>query len=162
VVTTPATNAEPAPSPPSAQTLGRVPVTLFLVFFLNWFVFFGTTVWIGGTALGTTPSKEGFVIKEKGRRKPVSEGLWLFSLVYPAATLTLSPAVMIGVAVWANMKGRSSTARPSRRERWFIAAFLLFWAAGWYTAITRDALHSYNDWRRLRAAPPATAPVENP
>ncbi|HZN67908.1 MAG TPA: hypothetical protein VFB66_21665 [Tepidisphaeraceae bacterium] len=158
-MSTPATADHNAPSsPPAKQTIGCVPATFVVVFFLNWLVFFATSVWIGGTALGTTPSKDGFVVEEKGRKTPVSEGVWLFSLAYPAATLTLSPAVMIGVGMWTIWKGRSF-AHLSRRARFFIVAFLLFWAAGWYMAVSRDALHSYNDWRRLRSSPPATAPV---
>src|SRR5437660_9499316 len=60
--------------------------TLGILTFLNWFVFFGVGMYLHGDALGTLPSRDGFVLSSHGHHTPVSESVWLFSLIYSRAT----------------------------------------------------------------------------
>src|SRR5258708_7475878 len=64
---------------------------LVAIAFVNWFAFAAVHVSIGGDAIGTTPSQQGFIVISHSRVTVVTQGVWLFSLCYGLATLTLTP-----------------------------------------------------------------------
>src|SRR5438445_4031891 len=67
--------------------------SLFVLSFLNWFLFFAVTMYLHGDALGTFPSRDGFAVESHGHYTPVSESAWLFSLFYSGTTILLTPAI---------------------------------------------------------------------
>jgi len=119
--------------------------------FINWFVFFGVSFHFGGDAMGTLPSRDGFVLKSHGKRTAVTESVWQFSLVYPYCTLMLTPAIFF---LFGARQGALSSVKPAKR--WFIVIFLSLWALGWYTSITNSFIKSVKDYRslKLRATQP--------
>jgi hypothetical protein len=121
--------------------------TLFVVSFLNWFLWFGINLYLHGDALGTIPSRDGFTVKSHGHFTPVSESVWVFSLFYSGATMLLTPAIWIGAA--ARMIGGRL-----QQPKWFIrlgmVAFILVWCLGWYASIGRSFRRSVEDWQTLK------------
>ena len=125
----------------------RAPVrtTLAAVAFVNWFLFFAVTISLGGDAIGTTPSTQGFVVKKGARITRVSERVWVFSLVYPLATLCLTPVawMLLGATQFHRLKGRG--------ERIAVVMFVLIWCTGWYYAMARDGGRSIQDYCSMKA-----------
>ena len=122
----------------------RVPVRSILasIAFANWFIFAGVTLCIGGDALRTIPSQQGFVVVSHGRETVVSEGVWLFSLCYTWATLLFTPlAFLLVLAV--------AVRRPRKVYEYCIAVFIMVWAVGWCYAVNRDAIASLADFIRI-------------
>jgi hypothetical protein len=162
----PLTNAEPhdmlpmRQPVPSAASLNDFnpkasPIigTLLIIAFVNWFVFFGISMYLGGDALGILPSKDGFVVTSHGRHTAVSESAWVFSLFYSSATLLLSPLIgFLFVAL--------QTRRRLRTTRWplklFAGLFCLVWTVGWYWSIGSSFFRSREDWQKLKHKPPAS------
>jgi len=129
--------------------------TLFVLSFVNWFLFFAVSMYLHGDALGTYPSHDGFAVKSHGRITPVSESVWEFSLFYSAATLLLTPAIQIAGAArifWGQW----------RRGKWvtrlFGFALVAVWCLGWYSSIGSSVLQSLEDWRTLKAQPRSLYP----
>ncbi len=111
---------------------------------INWFVFFAVTLWIGGDAIGTTPSTQGFVVTSHGRTTAVSEGVWKFALYYPLATLTLSPAIILLISA-------SELHRVPRPVGIIGPIFVLIWCVVWCAAFIRDGSQSIRDYRAMKA-----------
>lgn len=143
----------PPPQMPAddSDTFRKAPILtgLFLLSFLNWFVFFAVSMWLHGDALGTLPSRDGFIVTSHGRHAAVSEGAWLFSLYYSAATLLVTPAVWLIFGVrsfWMQ--------RPGQKVKWsmkiFLALFLIVWFVGWYSSIGSSFLRSHADWQKMK------------
>jgi hypothetical protein len=119
--------------------------TAAAVAFVNWFVFFAVSYWwIGGDAIGTTPSTQGFVVTSHGRTTSVTESVWLFSLLYPLATLTLTPMLWLSLAA-------TQLYRIKGRARLFIIIFVGIWVIGWYFAAIRDGGRSLHDYHVMKA-----------
>ena len=121
--------------------------TLFVVSFLNWFLFFAISTYLHGDALGTYPSRGGFVVKSHGHFTPVSESVWVFSLFYSGATVMVTPAIWIASA--ASMFGGQLRHR-TLIARFGIPLFIVLWCLGWYSSIGSSFRRSLEDWRRLR------------
>lgn len=134
---------------PSNDFLKASPIlgTLALLAFVNWFVFFGVTMYLGGEALDTLPSKDGFVVTSHGHHKAVSESVWLFSLFYSSATLLISPLIMFLFA--ARHAGGKLKDIPWPLKL-LICGFLLFWCVGWYSSIGSSLCRSVKDWQMLK------------
>ncbi|MCH7728413.1 MAG: hypothetical protein IH991_18335 [Planctomycetes bacterium] len=115
--------------------------TLAALAFINWFVFAGVSMSIGGDSLGTLPSKAGFVVTGHGHDTKVSELVWIFGLVYPYLTLTITPAVLFFFCA------RHLRQHMHSKLRWIFLAFFLLWAIGWYYAVSRDALYSIRSYK---------------
>jgi hypothetical protein len=120
---------------------------LVLIAFVNWFVFFGIDMYLGGDAVGILPSKEGFVLKDHGRRTPVSKSVWVFSLYYDTATLLGSPAIIIPIVLWQLREKRKTTKWPMQL---FVGLFLVVWITGWFGGIGSDFLRSCADWQKVK------------
>jgi hypothetical protein len=121
--------------------------TLFVVSFLNWFLWFAINVYLHGDALGTIPSRDGFTVKSHGHFTPVSESVWVFSLFYSGATMLLTPAVWMGAA--ARMIG-GRLQQPKWFMRLGLVAFVIVWCLGWYSSIGRSFRRSVEDWQTLK------------
>lgn len=129
------------------ETWQRSPILFILVVvvIVNFVAFAATVTWIGGDSLGTKPSVDGFVLKSHGHRTPVSESVWLFSLIHTYLTMAAMPAVMIAFCArnfWRMLM--------ASKFRWFIVGGTLFFAVLWYRAITISAWASFWDWHGLR------------
>lgn len=120
--------------------------TLFVFSFLNWFLFAAITMYLRGDALGTFPSRDGFVVTSHGHRTAVSQSAWVFSLFYSGATLMLTPAIWIASAARL-FGGRWSHAK------WFtrlgVPLFIAIWCLGWYSSVGGSFRRSVEDWQKL-------------
>jgi hypothetical protein len=157
------------PVSPSTQTMGRSlrdilkssPVlgALVLISFLNWFVFFGTSLYFGGDALGTLPSRDGFVVTSHGHQTVVSETVWRFSLFYSGATLLATPLI------WLTFGVREFGSQLKQARRWkalLICGFLLVWIVGWYSSIGSSLSRSIHDWQKYKRPNHVAAPTNHP
>ena len=139
------------------RILGRtgVPVWaqgLFAVGFLNWFVFFGVSLALGGTPLQAETVVDGrYYLETKGGMTQVSEALWLFMLFYATLSLVLMPAgATCGLAGLAVARRRSAkvsetdgkVARRAKRMAILAGAFTLLWSGAILSGFVR-ALRSY-------------------
>ena len=141
------------PSPPKPITTmnelaTRYPVlgALIAVSLVNWLVYSGVIAHMGGDALGTLPSRSGFVVGSKEAFRPVSESAWVFSLIYSAATLLLTPPIWIAAGLLA-FRGHLSGARLWARR--VAGGLLLVCCVGWYWNVGSAALRSVQDWQKL-------------
>ena len=121
--------------------------TLALLAFVNWFVFFAVSMYLGGDALDTLPSRDGFAVTSHGHHKPVSESVWLFSLFYSSATLLLSPLILFLFA--ARHAGRKLLQKPWPFKL-LLCGFILIWILGWYSSIGSSLSSSVKDWQMLK------------
>ena len=121
--------------------LSPIATTIIVVVAANWLMFFATSMYFGGDALGTIPSQQGFVVESHGNETAVSEKVWLFSLYYPFATLTISPIILL--LLFATQLHKTKSSGPAR---YFVILFLLLWAAGWYYSIIRKGGRSIHDY----------------
>ena len=121
--------------------------TLALLSFINWFVFAGISIYLGGDAMGTIPSKDGFILASHGHHTTVSESVWVFSLFYSGSTLLLTPLIWLSFAA-RTMGGKFKTARKPMKI--FLSVFLLVWCVGWFSSIGRSMYHSIQDWQQLK------------
>ena len=64
----------------------------------NWMVWWGVTVFLQGTALGTKVHHNQYVLVDRGRLTSVSQSLWWFSLVYSWLS-NLLPCVVVWLAL---------------------------------------------------------------
>jgi predicted metalloprotease len=124
-------------------------VTLLVASVINWLLFFGVSMYLHGDALGTLPSKEGFVVRSHGQLTPVSESVWLFSLFYSGATLMLTPAIWIAAAV----RAFSVEWRHARLlARFGIPILVVAWCLAWYLSLGGSFRSSAQDWLALETA----------
>jgi len=72
--------------------------TLATISGANWLVWWGVSVYLHGTALGTKVHHNLYVLVEYGRLTPVSQPIWWFSLVYSWLS-NLLPCVLIWVTL---------------------------------------------------------------
>jgi hypothetical protein len=127
---------------------------LAVIAFINWFVFMGVSIYLGGDPIGILPSQDGFILKSHGHHTVVSEPTWVFSLYYSAATLLLSPAIvflLIAKQFWLH---RRELRTQGKLSKWyvnlFVCVFLVAWCIGWFGGIGSDFLKSRADWLRLK------------
>jgi hypothetical protein len=121
--------------------------SLFIVSFLNWFLFFAINMYLHGDALGTYPSRDGFVVKSHGHFTPVSESMWVFSLFYSGTTVMVTPAIWIASAAYmfsAQLRHTKLIARLG------IPVFIVVWCLGWYSSVGSSFRRSVEDWQRLK------------
>jgi hypothetical protein len=130
----------------------RLLTLLFFVAFFNWFVNAFVHAYLGGDAMRTLPSRDGFVLSSHGRHTPVSESVWLFSLIYTGATLMLSPAIGISFFGW-TFHVSGELWKINKWGKWMIAGFILVWTLGWYSSVGSSFYQSINDWSELKRAP---------
>src|SRR3954469_12177678 len=124
-----------------------VPGTLFIASFLNWFLFFAISMYLHGNALGTFPSKDGFVVKSHGHFTPVSESVWVSSLFYSGATVMVTPAICISSAA----RMFSGLLRHTKLiARFGIPVFMVVWCLGWYSSVGSSFRRSLEDRQRLK------------
>ena len=108
--------------------------TLAVLAAVNWFVFAGVSMSIGGHSVGTLPSKDGFVVTSHGNDTKVSEQVWIFALFYPYLTLTITPAV----GFFFLRRHVAQQLHPGLQ--WIALLFFLLWAIFWYYTWSREAL----------------------
>jgi hypothetical protein len=130
---------------------GIVPA-LCAIAWINWFLFCGISGYLGGDALHTLPSKDGFVLTSHGRPTPVSEPVWVCNLFYTGATLLLTPLVFLGAIASGSLRSRAERAGSKWPLLWFFAIWLFVWE--W--SIGTDVYRAAADWRQLRQAKAAT------
>jgi len=153
----PAPAATPSDKAVSEDFFKKSPVlgTLLLLSVLNWFVFAGISIYLGGDAVGILPSRDGFVVKSHGHHTAVSESAWVFSLFYSAATLLLTPLIWLLFAL-------RTLGHRWKKAKWslklFIGIFLTVWVVGWYSSIGRSFYHSWEDWLKLKHPTPTLEP----
>ena len=124
--------------------------TLALIAFINWFVFFAVSIYLGGDATGTLPSQDGFILTSHGRHTAVSESTWVFSLYYSSATLLLTPGIVSLFVAGVLWKNRKEIKWPKWPARLFLVIFFVAWSYGWYLSIGESFLHSRADWQKLK------------
>jgi hypothetical protein len=124
---------------------------LAAIAFINWFVFFGVSMYLGGDAVGILPSKEGFVLKEHGRRIAVSEPVWVFSLYYSTASLLGTPAIIIPIGLL-QLNKQKKNARPLAKI--LVGVFVSLWVVMWFSSIGSSFYRSYSDWQKLKQHEP--------
>ncbi len=146
------------PTPPDTVKVSPVLGTLLVMSVLNWGAFAGVSIYLGGDALGTLPTRDGFIVTSHGRHTVVSESTWKFSLYYSGATLLLTPSIWI---LFAALQFRGRVNKSNRIMALLIGGFVLFWAVGWYSGIGHSLLRSIDDFntykRRELQTPPAPA-----
>jgi hypothetical protein len=130
---------------------GIVPAVCAIAW-INWFLFCGISGYLGGDALHTLPSKDGFVLTSHGRPTPVSEPVWVCNLFYTGATLLLTPLVFLGAIASGSLRSRALRAGSKWPLLWFVAIWLIAWEWSIGTAVYRAAA----DWSKLRQAKAAT------
>src|SRR5258705_165406 len=134
---------------PNGDWLKEAPILgiLFILSFVNWFLFAAINIYLGGDALGTLPSRDGFVVTSHGHHKAVSESAWIFSLFYSGATVLLTPLIWLSFAV-------RHFGRHLKRARWhtrlLIFGFIFVWCVGWYSSIGSSMRRSIDDWQKLK------------
>jgi hypothetical protein len=102
-------------------------------------VFAGVSLTIGGDSIGTLPSKQGFVVTSHGNETVVSERTWLFCLFYPAATLSLSPLLIVPFFA-------TEVSFSNRRARYFAIGLACLWYLLWFWSILSAAIDSWIDY----------------
>lgn len=117
-----------------------------IVVFLNWFVSAFLNAILGGDALGTFPSKDGFMLNSHGHHTSVSEPLWLFSLYYAGATVTLTPIILLIVASRLFARGIQE---EHIRTKCLLCTFIVLFLLTWETSIFRSIYQSWEDWSHL-------------
>jgi hypothetical protein len=117
--------------------LGR----LFAVAALNWIAFAIISSILGGVALRTMPSVEGFILRMNARRVPTTEDLWAFSLFYSTISLVLFPGAAALVVT-------SALRRMPASQRMLGVPFIAA-AALWCWLIVRSAVASYQSWQSM-------------
>ncbi len=134
--------------------------TLASIAFINWFVFAGISIHLGGDAIGTLPSQDGFILTSHGRHTAVSESTWGFSLYYSTATLLLTPAIIalaIGRFWWVHRKEvDAGWFKVAWLKKLAVILFVTVWCIGWYGSIGHSFLKSRADWIYLKAHPAAS------
>jgi hypothetical protein len=101
-------------------------------------------MYLGGDALKTRPSIDGFVLVSHGRKTPpVSESIWLFSLIYSGLTLMLTPPTTM--LAFSRMISKEESWR-GQRTKWFVIVFALVWLVGWEWNIGKSLHASFRDW----------------
>jgi hypothetical protein len=122
---------------------------------LNWFLYFGISYCLGGQALDTLPSKDGFVLKSHGPHStPVSEPAWVFSLIYGSATLLLTPLAFLLIAAIGGFEQFRLDASGKR----IMGCVIAIWLIGSEWSIGSSAWIAARDWLQLRQTRAATAP----
>ena len=132
----------------NAPDLERVPgwaKSLLPIALLNWFLFFLVTGLLGGVAIGTTPRRGDFYLTSQGRRTVVTEGVWLFSLIYSWWSLVLPVLGFWTLAPFLDrVRARNATPDASLRVtalRWLVALASLF-GLFWFYLVVRDGFSS--------------------
>jgi hypothetical protein len=120
--------------------------TLMAIAFINWFLFFGISSYLGGDALNTLPSRDGFVLTSHGNQTLVSEPVWICDLLYSGATLLLTPLVLLIGAIASG----SLLRRERASTKWGLLCFIAIWLIGWEWSIGSAVSRSAVDWFRLR------------
>ncbi|MBV9463793.1 MAG: hypothetical protein JO317_06140 [Verrucomicrobiae bacterium] len=126
---------------------------LAAIAFLNWIAFFTISVHFGGDAIGVRPSVDGFVVKSHGHKTPVSEEVWVFSLIYPYVTLMASPAIVIALVSTMGWTTRFREFRLGAKP-WLVGFGIAIWAIAWFGSITHSFVRSWRDYESLRSRPP--------
>src|SRR5580704_1984935 len=136
-------------SPTNKEMWRKHPIACacLMVAFFNWFLFTGICAYLGGDATNTRPSVNGFILKSHGHHTPVSESVWLFSLIDSGLTLLLTPLVFLIAFI------RVAPSELWRGKPWFFwigAGFLVvLWLIAWETSIGGSLLESIRDWSKL-------------
>jgi hypothetical protein len=130
---------------------GIVPA-LCAIAWINWFLFCGISSYLGGDALHTLPSKDGFVLTSHGRPTPVSEPVWVCNLIYTGVTLLLTPLVFLAAFASGSLRFRAGRGDSKGPLPWFVA----IWLIAWEWSIGTDVYRAAADWRQLRQAKAAT------
>jgi hypothetical protein len=115
--------------------------TLLICIICNWFVWGIISLCIGGDAIGTMPSAQGYLLRSNGKFRAVSKGIWVFSLSYSTATLLITPLafVLVCTALIRGMFG-------GRAPYWKAAlVFSIFWYGPWAYAIIYHSFRSLFD-----------------
>jgi hypothetical protein len=123
--------------------------TLLACIIGNLAVCIGVSLLIGGVAMGTTPSSQGYFVADHGHFVRVTERVWLFSLFYPAATLLMTP-LAIGLLLASFNRG------PFKGRMIRIALFASLWYVPWAYANIRDTSRSALDFWHLNSLWPGT------
>jgi hypothetical protein len=135
----------PFNSPPSHTNWRKHPIAggCALLTILNWLLFFGMSMYLGGFALGTRPSVDGFVLVNKGRHSPpVSESVWLFCLIYGGLTLALLPPLaMFFISVQCKERWTDDP-----RLKWAIFCGALLFLIAWESGVGSSLCESIRDW----------------
>jgi hypothetical protein len=129
----------------------RVLNRLVKVIAVNWVLCFGVTWYLGGSALGTFPSKDGFVLDNNGKHAVVSESVWLFSLFYTGISILVVPVVFaIGIL---SERSKAWVRKKQQTRPMVIAAFLVFSGVA-FVGIGDSLYQSVKDWRHYKPGPP--------
>jgi len=127
----------------------RVTVALWGIAWINWFLFFAIGGCLGGDALNTLPSRDGFALNSHGHLTPVSETVWVGSLFYGGATILLTPfVVLLGVITGGLLRFRGERSNVNSAPFWVFAIFVI----GWEWSNGTSAYRSATDWLHLRHA----------
>ena len=123
---------------------------LFALWMMNWFGDMVFSDIIGGDAIGTIPTRNGFVVQAhmRGRRgppHPVSEKLWLFSLFYETSTWITFVALM----PWFAYKEVTNNKWRGVKRVLFVGFVIIFFGVITYF-FSREAYSSLHAWQALK------------
>ena len=100
---------------------------------------------VGGDSIGVLPSQSGFIVTSHGHQTEVSEGLWLFSLIYPALSLLAFYSIGLLVAVKPKLLGKVPD-----KHRWKIRLATFCWWLLATVSLINNVVKSLTDWLSLK------------
>lgn len=120
---------------------------VFLLAFVNWLVFAGFSVSIGGDAVGTIPAGGRFFVTSHAVETQVSESIWLVSLAYSWFSLMFLP-----FGIWCVLPFFLRAAQAKMRLgafKWLVLSAFSIWSLVWAASITLGAWRSLAAWLRF-------------
>ncbi len=132
----------------------RLFTALVILAVINWFVFFGVSMHLGGDSMGVVPSVDGFVLESHGHKTLVTEKVWISSLIYSSATLALTPLAFFTAAAFQGAFKKEKFRNVPPWKRWLVILFACVWTLGWYGGITKSFLRSFRDFEGLKHVMP--------
>jgi hypothetical protein len=126
---------------------------LLILSWFNWFVFAAFSIYWGGDAIGTLPSRDGFILTSHGHHTNVSKTVWVLNLFYGAATFLGTPAIWFSYAaryLWKHRKEDVWRKGGAWYKKAGIGLFITVWCIGWFGGMGNDFLKSYTDWKNLK------------
>ncbi len=119
--------------------------TVAAIVFINWFVSAVVVVILGGDALTTLPSEDGFVLSSHGNYTKVSEVVWIFSLVYSYLTVGFTPLILSAFLAYTLLW------RVPPLGRWIALVYFCLPAFVWLFFVSRATLYSVQSYMAFTA-----------
>ena len=126
---------------------------IFIIDFVNWFIFAVVVLSIGGDALDTQPVNGRFYVESHGTQTDVCEATWVFSLFYSYVSLILLPVGALCFVPYLHRvkwKGQEEQNTGWTKRTSVVVFFLVgFMTSLVLYATTRDLIKSISAWVRI-------------